>query len=560
MQVPPFWGWTKPQTGMPNAPGFTTVETSNPSTKLEYFAGDQHYVVAKVKTSPLKKGDAVTFIYGNTDGGKNPGALAKADYYAESREKFFIKVDGDGDDHYFPLPRESQPYFKVLPGPAKKIIANAPSIVQVGEPFQMNVAALDEMENNACSYNGKVVLSVKNPAGEEKSMELELPKDSMGAKLFTHSLDKPGVHIFSVEDREKGFWAEGNPILAIEKEPKYNLFWGDLHGHSSLSDGTGTPEDYYRYAKIVSRLDVSALTDHDAWGLLLMDQNPDIWNHIKTAAYEFYVPGGFVTFAGYEWTNWKHGHKHVLFRKATESLLSSRFPEYDTPDKLWKALPDGEAITISHHPGGGPVGADWSFSDPAKEPLVEIASIHGNSEKPNAPLGIYHPRQGGFVQDALGKGMHLGILASGDSHNGHPGRRDPRARLSGLAGIFAKSLDREGIWEALVHRRVYGTTGPRIILRFLVNGRFMGEDVFLRDEKVPRQIFMEAVGTDVIKRMDVIKNNMEIYSEGPQKREVKIAFDDNSPAKKGDYYYVRLEQQDGGMAWSSPVFIDISRN
>ena len=33
-----------------------------------------------------------------------------------------------------------------------------------------------------------------------------------------------------------------------------------------LSDGTGTPEDYFAYARDVAALDVIALTDHDHWG------------------------------------------------------------------------------------------------------------------------------------------------------------------------------------------------------------------------------------------------------------------------------------------------------
>ena len=32
------------------------------------------------------------------------------------------------------------------------------------------------------------------------------------------------------------------------------LYWADLHGHTRHSDGTGTPYDYFRYARDVARL------------------------------------------------------------------------------------------------------------------------------------------------------------------------------------------------------------------------------------------------------------------------------------------------------------------
>ena len=44
---------------------------------------------------------------------------------------------------------------------------------------------------------------------------------------------------------------------------EYRLFWGDVHGHSAISDGKGSPGDYFTYARDVARLDFVVLTDHD---------------------------------------------------------------------------------------------------------------------------------------------------------------------------------------------------------------------------------------------------------------------------------------------------------
>ena len=69
-----------------------------------------------------------------------------------------------------------------------------------------------------------------------------------------------------------GLEAEVNPIVI--RRARRRLVWGDLHGHSGVSDGTGTPEDYYAYARDVARLDVAVLTDHDHWGVRPLDADP----------------------------------------------------------------------------------------------------------------------------------------------------------------------------------------------------------------------------------------------------------------------------------------------
>ena len=91
------------------------------------------------------------------------------------------------------------------------------------------------------------------------------------------------------------------------------VLWGDLHGHSAFSDGTGLPEDYFVYARDVSALDVVALTDHDHWGILPLAEHPELWNEIRAQTRRFHAPGRFVTLLGFEWTSWIHGHRHVLY-------------------------------------------------------------------------------------------------------------------------------------------------------------------------------------------------------------------------------------------------------
>jgi len=71
--------------------------------------------------------------------------------------------------------------------------------------------------------------------------------------LRVHALAAPG-----------GFAAESNPLVVLPQTPR--VLWGDLHGHSNLSDGSGSAEDYFRYARDIAGLDLAVLTDHDHVG------------------------------------------------------------------------------------------------------------------------------------------------------------------------------------------------------------------------------------------------------------------------------------------------------
>jgi hypothetical protein len=52
-----------------------------------------------------------------------------------------------------------------------------------------------------------------------------------------------------------------------------------------------------------------------------------------------------------------------------------------------------------------------------------------------------------------------------------------------------------------------------------------------------------------------VKNNAFVFSAHPQKASVQLTYED-SDAKSGEsYYYVRVQQSDGQMAWSSPMWI-----
>lgn len=200
---------------------------------------------------------------------------------------------------------------------------------------------------------------------------------------------------------------------------------------------------------------------------------------------------------------------------------------------------------------------DWSIPpDPLFEPVVEIVSVHGSSECSDAAGQIYQPQPGHFVCDALGKGHRLGIIGSGDSHDGHPGMSHLNAPSGGLAALVGAELTREGVLEALRSRRVYATNGERMILEFRLGAHPMGSLVRRGAQTAREGYFGRVVGTAPIVAVELVKNGRVVASvAGDGGLEAFLNYEDPLP-KRGDYAYLRVTQEGGGLAWSSPIWID----
>ena len=93
----------------------------------------------------------------------------------------------------------------------------------------------------------------------------------------------------------------------------------------------------------------------------------------------------------------------------------------------------------------------------------------------------------------------MGIIASGDNGGGFAGKHG-----TGLVACYARELTREALWESFMKRRVYGVTGDRIGLEFVVNGASMGDVV---GSSGSADVEVRAVGTQAIDRIELIRNN-----------------------------------------------------
>ena len=548
----PFWGWEDPpQTGYPEAPGYTKLSTTAEGVTLESLPFGKQLLGIAIGGRELRSGERVTIEYG-------VGAGAISDRYYERDASFWIAVDGDGDGVRKLV--DEQPMIDVVSGPPSGLWLTVPTTARIGEPARVTLALLDARGNAWVDWKGAVEFvdvpdgvtfpdgtRVELGPGAEAAATARIEVATDGLYTLHARLDPPLV------GTPDDFSYESNPMHV--SEAPLQIFWADFHGHSQLSDGTGTPEDYYRYARDVAALDIAALTDHDHWGVRFIDQNPDMWQRIGDVTQSFHDPGRFVTLLGYEWTSWIYGHRHVLYFTDEGELHSSVDPATETPQQLWDALRGQDVLTFAHHSAGGPIGTDWSFvPDPLVEPVTEVMSVHGSSEAADSPQSIYRPIPGNFVRDQLDRGLRFGFIGSGDSHDGHPGLAHLASPAGGLAAILAEDLTRESVLEALRARRVYATSGARILLRASLGGHRMGSTL-PAEEAGLLELRVHVVGTGPIASFDVVSGGQvtSLDCQGareflPPPFEIELA--------SGDYLYLRIVQEDKSIAWSSPFYVE----
>ena len=155
-------------------------------------------------------------------------------------------------------------------------------------------------------------------------------------------------------------------------------------------------------------------------------------------------------------------------------------------------------------------------------------------------------------------------MGGSDNHTGMPGRALRYAERDefhtyggGLTAVWAEDLTREAIFDAVRARHCYATSGARIFLDLRLEGARMGSELTWPQRGRPRRVAIEAHGTCALRSVALVKNNRDLktWTWRPRTEDVELEFEDAEPARNGDYYYVRVIQEDEHHAWSSPIWI-----
>jgi len=90
-----------------------------------------------------------------------------------------------------------------------------------------------------------------------------------------------------------------------------------------------------------------------------------------------------------------------------------------------------------------------------------------------------------------------------------------------------------------------------------------GETYIQGDEARSRslpEISATVQGTGPLAKVGIVRDNQYIYAQEPQGDRFELRYRESTLAPGKHYYYVRLEQKDKHMAWSSPIWVNYNPN
>lgn len=467
----------------------------------------------------------------------------------------------------------------ILGGAMTRLRVYTPATCRPGEPVTVLVRPEDASGNLSHVRPGPLTLAAE---GKAIAAAFE-PVPSSTCLRATVQLPEEGVYRLTVRDTRAGLEAVSNPTLCSRTgQPVY---WGMIHGHTEMSDGTGTLDQYFRQLKEEVLMDFAASADHDhRW-----ETSDAYWAVTSAAVKRWHQPHEFVTFLGYEWAKWRRngdGDRNVYYLQDDRPMYRSDDGDYPTPPDLFKALSGRceHAIVIPHHTGHGGNFCDWKDHSPEHERLVEIFQVRGSFECSAAegnPVPERAAKQApflkGYVRTALAQGWRVGFTAGGDDHHGQWGSEFRFGAVDGgykqgAMSVEAGEKTRAALFGALYNRRVVATSGARMLLTYSLNGQPLGSELSVArmPELASRRTLTVSVhGTAAVDRIDIIRNNHVFHSiPGNGGMDLAATIDDRDaldglwmpPAPHCThpfaFYYVRVIQTDGEVAWASPTWID----
>lgn len=344
-----------------------------------------------------------------------------------------------------------------------------------------------------------------------------------------------------------------NPMSSDQNTPEdlttllsaggWRIFHGDLHNHTSYSDGMGNPAQ--ALAQMHARgLHFGAITEHgEFFDRSTALHNAARWIEIGEAA-DARTTEGFVAIRGFEWTSPLDGHICVWWSADYTNYLRAGDP-----------ATFGEWLAAAH--GVGRVGAARplaGFNHPGREPgnsanfkhTLALNELIVTAECFNRDL---HYGAGYF--DILDRGWHVGAIGCADHHAAEWGCPSlPRT------GVLATALTREALQEALAAKRTFASRVPDLRLALTGNNRIMGSRFAL----IPTEQLTLILWCDARQAMpaclEICTNRGEVIATAERRLTVGTRWSiDIDPLSAGERWYVaRLSDEDGALAYSSPVW------
>jgi hypothetical protein len=527
----------------------------------------------------IRAGDTFSIFMGSADKNKEESRKKgnRGQTMIQRRRPFHLYIDPKGKGDY----RDPEIFtIDVRGNVLKNIRIIAPSLVGKNKRFDVTIRFEDIFGN------------LTNNAAEGTLVELsyEHLRENLNWKLFvpeTGFINVPNLYfneagIYKIQLRNlKTDDLYFSPPVKCFPEADRSIYWGLLHGESEKVDSAENVEACLRHFRDERNNQFYATSLFES-----ADETPnELWKTIMLQVAEFNEAYRFTTFLGFQWFNEapEEGLRQMVYSKDNKPILRKKEMKSNSLGKIYKSHTPKEMISIPSFTMGK--GFETTFIDyhPEFERVVEIYNAWGSSEclakegnpRPiavNGKKGITESEKGS-IRKALNNNLRFGFVAGGLDDRGiysNCFESDQIQYSPGLTAIIALEQTREALFQGLINRSCYATTGERIVLGFFIAGAGMGSELNTKAKPglgFNRHLSGFVAGTSTVKEISFIRNGKPFHTIHPKQPHYEFAIDDTEQLSKivlpggGEkppfvYYYVRVLQEDGHIAWSSPIWID----
>lgn len=337
----------------------------------------------------------------------------------------------------------------------------------------------------------------------------------------------------------------------------YNIYFGQLHSHTSYSDGAGSCDDAFNYAKnSAQQIDFLAVTDHsnsldNANAATLADGSASTeWVEGHNLAKQ-YTDSTFVGLYGFEMT-WSNGLGHIntFNTGGFQSRTQSAYTTYSTALQNYYTELKKQPSSISqfNHPGTS-FGdfSDFAYYDEEIDSQITLVEV-GNGEGEIGSSGYFPSYE--YYTRALDKGWHVAPTNNQDNHKGKWGDANTARTV-----ILADSLTEDNIYDAMRNMRIYATEDNDLQIRYTLNNEIMGTTLSQDTvgDTVSLSVNLKDETDSEIGKVEVIVNGgLSAASETVSTAEKKVEF---TLPSDYSYYYIKVTEPDGDIAVTAPVWV-----
>lgn len=527
--------------------------------------------------STLKGGESLSIYMGSPDRGQTEKKGNKTQYLTHRRRPFTLYIDPKGKGDY----KESELFHIDVRGNALHAIRIiSPSIVEKNQRFDVVVRFEDQYGNLTGNATENTLIEFSyEKLRENINWKLFVPETGF-INLPNLYFNEPGVYRIQLKNLSTKETFISSPIKCLAEMPN-QLFWGTFHGESRFYDAKENIESLLRYCRDDEALQFFSSSSFESE----QETSPNHWKKISTHIAEFNEEDRFITFLGMQWAGspGSEGLRQIIYTKDAKPILRQKESKASSLKKIYKSHLPKDFISIPSMTMSSRVFFNFEEFTPTYEKVVEIYNAWGSSECTTAE-GNLRPisskskngmkeKSEGSIRQALNQNYRFGFVAGGYDDRGVFADlfdTDQVQYSPGLTAILSPAHTREGLLQAISNRCCYATTGPRIILSLSVAGMPMGAELSTKTKPgllYNRYITGFVVGCAPLKEVLLIRNGKAFRSYTPKGDTFELLLDDNEPLEKAClkgkqeappflYYYLRVEQKDGHIAWSSPIWVD----